>query len=467
MKLDGHRALASIDSAMRDLRETLEVGGQRLEQLRQSQLRAENDRAQAYRELAQLKLDEERLGELAPGFTRLAERVEALLTERARALEDVESALAKVAQQETTLEQQRQAAALNVANATTKLDEILAAAEAALAEDSTFQSQLKAIEEAEAVATHAEQKTLQAQSDRAEKGRPYESEPLFMYLWNRGYGTPEYRAGALVRFLDRWVARIAGFDVARPNYARLTEIPLRLAAHADQCRGRVQAAQDAAAAREREMANRHGAEEARSVLDEALDERERIDAKINDIEDRYAELASRRSVFIQGTDEYYRQAIDLVAEQLARQPLPELRRQANRTLTPEDDRIVRHLTAVEATESDLELQIQAEQSAQDHHRARIEELRGVRRKFKRRNFDAGNSVFRNADQFGGALTDLIGGVLSSRQFWRFVLSNQGFTRPRTGNVFKPKRRHNRNVWSNRGIGRRRSRGGGFRTGGGF
>lgn len=466
MKLDGHRALASMDSAMRDLRETLEVSGQRLEQLRQNQLRAENDRAQAYRELAQLKLDEDQLAELAPGFTRLKDRIEAILTERAKALEDVENELAEVAKEETALEQQRQAAAAAVATATTNLDDILAKAEAALATDPDFQSQLDAIDRAEAVATHAEQKTLQAQSDRVEKGQPYESEPLFMYLWNRGYGTAQYRAGPLTRFLDRWVARIAGFDAARPNYARLTEIPLRLAAHADRCRERVEAAQAAAAATERETARQHGAEEARGALDKALEEREKIDAKIDQTEARYVELSSKRSVFTQGTDEHYRQAIDLVAEQLGRQPLPELRRQANRTLTPEDDRIVRHLTAVEATESDLELQIQAEQSAQEHHRARIEELRGVRRKFKQRHFDAGNSVFRNADQFGGALTDLIGGVLSSRQFWRFVLNNQGFTRPRTGNVFAPKRRRNRSVWRNSGIGRRRG-GGGFRTGGGF
>lgn len=466
MKLDGRRALASMDSAIRDLRETLKVSGRRLEQLRQDQLRAENDRAAAYRELAQLKLDEDELESLEPGFAQLHDRVEALLAERAKALEEVERELAETAEHETALELQRQKATTEAAKATSELDQCLASAEAALAEDSVFQSQLAAIEEAEAVAAHAEQKTLQAQSDRVEKGKPYEAEPLFMYLWNRGYGTDGYRAGPVTRFLDDWVARIADFHSARPNYARLTEIPVRLAAHAEQCRDRVEAAQARADATERETAKQHGAENARAALDAALEARERIDAEIVEAEARYRNLSSRRSVFTQGTDEHYRQAIDLVAEQLARQPLPELRRQANRTLTPEDDRIVRHLAAVEATESDLDLQIQAEQSAQEHHRARIEELRAVRTKFKHRQFDAGNSVFRNADQFGGALTDLIGGVLSSRQFWRFVLNNQGFARPRTGNVFAPKRRRNRSVWRNSGLGRRRG-GGGFRTGGGF
>ena len=82
----------------------------------------------------------------------------------------------------------------------------------------------------------AEAKAAQAERDLQEKRQPYESDPLFMYLWRRKFGTPEYRATGLVRFLDRKVARLIEFDEARRNYAVLIELPARLREHADRLR---------------------------------------------------------------------------------------------------------------------------------------------------------------------------------------------------------------------------------------
>ena len=59
--------------------------------------------------------------------------------------------------------------------------------------------------------TRAMRKTEQAEADREEKGKPYRDDPLFMYLWERGYGTTNYRANNLVRYLDGLVARLVGF----------------------------------------------------------------------------------------------------------------------------------------------------------------------------------------------------------------------------------------------------------------
>jgi hypothetical protein len=79
----------------------------------------------------------------------------------------------------------------------------------------------------------AEAKAVQAEADREEKRRPYEADPLFMYLWRRRYGTREYRASNLVRYFDRKVAHLIGFETARINYAMLMELPDRLREHAD------------------------------------------------------------------------------------------------------------------------------------------------------------------------------------------------------------------------------------------
>jgi hypothetical protein len=79
----------------------------------------------------------------------------------------------------------------------------------------------------------AEAKAVQAEADREEKRRPYEADPLFMYLWRRRYGTRDYRASNFVRYFDRKVAHLIDFETARTNYAMLLELPERLREHAE------------------------------------------------------------------------------------------------------------------------------------------------------------------------------------------------------------------------------------------
>jgi hypothetical protein len=88
------------------------------------------------------------------------------------------------------------------------------------------------------MADEAERKAAQAAADRDEKRRPYEADPLFMYLWRRRFGTKAYRAFSPVRYLDRKVAHLVGYEGARANYATLLALPDRLAEHAARLRAR-------------------------------------------------------------------------------------------------------------------------------------------------------------------------------------------------------------------------------------
>jgi hypothetical protein len=91
----------------------------------------------------------------------------------------------------------------------------------------------------------AEQKAAQAEADRQQKRQPYEADPLFMYLWRRGYGTGAYKASNLVRFFDRKVAHLIDFETARVNFTMLMELPERLREHAERMRGSGPAGADA------------------------------------------------------------------------------------------------------------------------------------------------------------------------------------------------------------------------------
>ncbi|MBL9098923.1 MAG: hypothetical protein JNK07_18475, partial [Alphaproteobacteria bacterium] len=101
-----------------------------------------------------------------------------------------------------------------------------------MAADPAWAAQRARVDETTKIAEAADAKADQAEEDREIKRKPYEADPLFMYLWKRGFGTPSYKAGNFVRFFDRKVAALVGYDTARPNYMSLNEIPLRLREHA-------------------------------------------------------------------------------------------------------------------------------------------------------------------------------------------------------------------------------------------
>src|SRR5690606_34275578 len=112
----------------------------------------------------------------------------------------------------------------------------------------------EAAERSDAVADQAEEKARASESDRLEKGRPYEADPIFMYLWNRGFGTARYRAWTPARLLDRWAARVVAYEAQRRNYRLLTEIPERLGEHAKRMREIADRDLEAARALERRAA---------------------------------------------------------------------------------------------------------------------------------------------------------------------------------------------------------------------
>lgn len=99
-----------------------------------------------------------------------------------------------------------------------------------------------------AEAEEAETLARTAEAERDAKRGPYEADPLFMYLWREGYGTPAYEARGITRRIDGWVAGLIGYRAARADYHILLQRPERLRRHAERLRAR---ANDDAGAAER------------------------------------------------------------------------------------------------------------------------------------------------------------------------------------------------------------------------
>src|SRR5690606_39169825 len=176
------------------------------------------------------------------------------------------------------------------------------------AADDEYRALLEAAERSDAVADQAEEKARASDADRVEKGRPYEADPIFAYLWSRGFGTMRYRAWTLTRLLDRWAARVVDYDAQRRNYHLLTEIPARLGEHAKRMREIAERDIEAARAVERRAAETADVPERRRELDAAEQRLAEADRAIEAHEALVDELTEKRVRFASGEDDFSAQA---------------------------------------------------------------------------------------------------------------------------------------------------------------
>lgn len=412
--ISGRQALATIEDAVTRLRADENGLDEALRSASEQGARLRAERMEAFRDLARVRLDamsgETVVGELDAAERRALE----LLADRRRSFDQLAGNRSAAEEAVRAAEGERHRRAKTLEDAIAAIEELRASIDAKIHANPEWSAQRQRIDAAIHIADEAEKKAAGAEADREAKGKPYEADPLFMYLWRRRFGTAEYVSRGLVRFLDRKVARLVGFDKARANYTALNEIPQRLREHAARVKAEIGAEQVRLAAVERaEMAKADGEDraarggQARIALAEAEG---RLGSKRRDL----AELDAAHDRIADGeSDDAYRQAVDLLAAADSRQDLQELYREAARTPTPKDEAIVRRIEQTEAsigrTEQEIgRLRTQTRQIAQ-----RRTEIERERDNFRRRGYDNPWGRFGNDQVLGQVLGGILGGVISS------------------------------------------------------
>jgi hypothetical protein len=362
-----------------------------------------------------------------------------------------------------------------VAGASEAVDEAEAKAQAALAADEGYRAQLEQTEHADFVADQAEAKAAAARTDRVEKGAPYEADPLFGYLWDRGYGTSKYRAWPLARWLDGKVAKFSDYEAARRNYALLTEIPPRLGEHAASMREAFNHEAEALTALEEKAATEAEVGKLTTRLESAENALAEIDGAIAKKEDAMRALVAERKAFGTGEDEYYKRSLDALSQAMQRESFELLRARAARTRDPEDDEIVRELVALDAEADRLEQNLTEFRRLHESQNDRVQQLEDVRRQFKSRRYDDPLSEFLDGALIALVLRQFLAGAVGSADVWKTIRrqqrSRQVRADPNFGTLRFPKAPRG-GPWRMPpgGFGGHRGGGfggGGFRTGGGF
>ncbi len=444
--------------------------------------------ARAIDRMAGIWLDAARRGEFTDALDAARRQVEEILDEREAAVDRAAERLQEATEALETFEARRDSLHEEVEQAARLLAEREAAVQKKLETDAAFTAQLERSREAEAIATSALEKAEIAEEDRRSKGRPYEADELFMYLWMRGYGTPAYTANPLTRLLDGWVAKRCGYHDARPNYWMLLEIPRRLTAHADRARETADEELDRLKDIEEQAAIDGEVPAARERLAELEAQQDALDEEIATAEARFAERQAEHAHFVAGEDDDIGRALRVFASAMEEKDIDELMRLARKTATPGDDAVVGELEELRRQADRLDRELRNSRDLQRKHLDRIRELEDVRRDFKQARYDDLHSRFDNGDRIGRMIGEVIGGVAKSGALKDLLRRYQHYADAAGewpdfgsggmgGRRRRPKKRPRPPSWHWPGSGpnggggfrlpKKRRGSGGFRTGGGF
>jgi len=493
----GTSALQSIDQSLQTVRnETLRLDHY-LSDLTNALANNRRQKLSLIRQIAAVRLSEIEQGELAESLNYADKKALETLSLRKQALEQLNAKIDRLNHSVVSTEVKRQNLLDEVNSVSEKLTKIEEQVQSQLKNDAEYLAQFEQASHAQAVAQEAEQKVTQANQDMASKAKPYQNDSLFMYLWERGFGTSEYRGKLFVRMMDSWVAGLIKYQDARVNYWNLTQIPIRLNEHAEFVAEQADQAHDVLQAIELNALEQAGAnktenqiEQAREVLDECDDNLEDIESQLND------ELEKRAS-FTSAEDNYMQQALNVLSDALKHENLDVIHRYVRATHSPTDDQLVIQLQHLQDQEAGVHDNLADVRAMHHKQRLKLSELESIRRNFKNARFDDIRSGFTNKNLLVGVLGQFVQGLIEGSDVWRTIQRNQRYREmgasPDFGSdgldgigeilvggvldhVKRRQRKVRRSTW-NRPRSRRSSgsvfrsprskRGGGFSTGGGF
>lgn len=415
--LSGRQTLGSMEKALAELRREEAAVNARLEKGDAEIARLREEQLSGFRELAEFRLEGERKGALERSLGSAKDIVAELLRNRAREMEalkaeraGLEGKIARATEERTRLAAEREALA-------DRLDEVMERVDDRLAEDAEYIAQKEKAEAIRTTAVAAREKARQAEADRDEKGVAYESDPLFLYLWKRGFGTSAYAHTGLIRFLDRWVAGLVRYHDARPNYAMLTEIPVRLDQHAEDREQAAAEEMNRLAAMSRAAATEIAGEDIAgriAALDDDIDQRSQV---LDQLEHDLSGLVEEERKYLDGEDEAFKKAREALAASLGAESLQELWQDALATPSPQDEKIVRRLQNIEDQKKSLEFDISKDRSILSDIGRRRAELSRVTREFRRNGYDDWNSTFSDDNLASILLGELVRGAITGAEYW--------------------------------------------------
>ena len=422
----GSQALNNIDQTLQSIRSDMVRLDQTLSKLSTTSANHQRRRAKIINDIATVRLAEIDGGTLLEALSVADRDAQQLMQQREQALEKLNRVIEQANEDLQAAESKRQTLLAQVNQVSQNIADIEAKVQQSLLDDEVYLSTLKQARLVQSIAEEADRKVEVAQQDMADKAKPYQADQLFMYLWNRGFGTTEYDGGTFARFMDGFVAKTIDYEKSRVNFWNLTEIPKRLADHANAKNNTADEAHMAVQQLELdalEAAGKNALEEdlsrLRSELDEFDDQLETDEAKLN-------QQLKERARFTSGQDDYISQSIKRLTSAIDDKNLDSVYQYVRATTSQTDDRLVHELKAIDDGVIDTGRDLAELRKSHEVKIDRLKQLEQVRRNFKNSRYDDVRSGFNNQSLLVGVLGQFLQGLISGSDLWRVIKRNQVF-----------------------------------------
>jgi hypothetical protein len=228
------------------------------------------------------------------------------------------------------------------------------------------------------------------------------------------------------------VAEFIGFADARPNYAALIEIPLRLREHATAKRAAVEQPEAALSAIERRAMVAAGVEAKEKALAEARHRLAVLDDTVEKKHGLLRDVDQARAALVAGdTNPAYNEALSTIAAADSKDDLRTLYMEARRTPSTADEAVVRRLETIDETIGKTDAEIVRLRAAMVELARRRAEVEQVRDRFRRTGYDHPQTTFENEGAISDTIGNIIEGVVRSGVLWELL--RQGYrSRPTRG-----------------------------------
>ncbi len=478
MAISGPKALRSIDSAIRDIRREENQIAKRLARSSERLAKVREGEAELFRKLSTTRLGINRLGtdeqKQIEGKLFAAEKAARdVLKKHASQIEKSEKQLEQIDKKIAANAKARQDILLSMEKDQEKLKILSDEISRIVEKDPQYTKKRLRSNELRVIAEEAIKKTEQAELDQEQKGQPYRQDALFMYLWTAGYGTKNYRANNLIRWLDGMVAKLSDYQNARPNFAMLNEIPLRLREHAQRQEEAAQSVEDELDLLETQAIEKAGGAPITKALNRAREKLDQIDQQMLEAEDERDEMAVQFGDLADGKDPAFSNAVSDLAAALKGRDLEDLMSDARKTATGRDDGLVTKISDTRARAFDQVNEIRELRERLKVLEQRRRELEDIGWEFKKSRFDDPRSQFRQDELVGDILGEFLRGAITAASYWGQWQNSQswkagsgdwggGFGLPRQGRSNNRGRSNSRSSssrgpWGNSGSKNSRSR----------
>ena len=438
--LDGRSALNEVDLKIGEVRDALSSALEDVESAEARQAEVRQEQAEAYGVLADIRLDVVASGVSLDDLEGAERKARELLERHETYAEEKQAKVDESADAIEALEAERRTTALALDQCIDTYETKVAAIETALETDDDYLALAETHEETEAIVARSEQKLQLARDDRKKKGAPYDEDPLFSYLWKRGFRTTDYTGRGLTKMLDSWVARLCRFDRARLNYARLIELPERLAEHVERVKEDASAALTKLEAAEHNALMEGGAVALETAANEKRAELDAVDQKIEAAETRHFETVAEHEAVLSGGKGPAAEAREILEDALRDASFPDLRLLAAETIELDDDRIVDRLVKLRAEQMSFELDDRDLRRRPTRIKQDLRALETLRSEFKRARYDSPYARFKSSD-VDRALSGVLSGQLDVGRALRLLRKGLKQRQPRTPRGFGGQRRN--------------------------